>query len=82
MKKESSKPIYRNFSVPEIGFYKDRVKAMNAAYDGFCPVCLHEGLIFGSDSGIWQASKDKMRPGLPYGHPDQIMRWCCTCCNK
>jgi hypothetical protein len=39
-------------------------------------------LVFLSDSGIWQASKDKMKSGLPYGHENQIVGWSCTCSNN
>ena len=81
-RKANAKPVFKNFSVPDISHYKEQVKAMDVSYRGCCPVCYHEGLTFLSDSGIWQTSKDKMRPGFPYGHGDQIVRWCCTCCNK
>jgi len=55
---------------------------MDKKYCGGCPVCCHQGLVFLADSGVWQASKDRMRPGLPYAHEQQIVRWCCTCCNN
>ena len=81
-RKANAKPVFKNFVVPELSAYKELVKGMDAAYSGGCPVCHHQGLTFLSESGIWQASKDKMKPGYPYGHADQIVRWCCTCCNK
>jgi hypothetical protein len=81
-KKSSTSAIWLNFVVPPLGYYKEIIQQMDNDYDGKCPCCLKPELIFLSDSGIWQASKDRMKSGLPYGHTDQIVRWCCTCCNK
>jgi hypothetical protein len=74
--------VWTSFVVPEIEHYRAIVADMDKEYAGLCPCCRHPDLVFLADSGIWQASKDKMKPGLPYAHERQIVRWCCTCCNK
>jgi hypothetical protein len=80
--KSSTSAIWRDFIVPPREYYNAIVEQMDENYEGKCPCCLKPDLIFLSDSGIWQASKDRMKNGLPYGHQDQVVRWCCTCCNK
>jgi len=76
------KPEWKKFEVPDKKHYIAIVNQMDHDYVGCCPVCLHHDLVFLSNSGVWQASKDKTKPGLPYGHKEQVVRWCCTCCNN
>ena len=80
LKKDSA---YKNFVIPDIKCYMSLEQKMYQDYleDPKCKVCLHVDLTFLADSGIWQASKDKMKPGLPYAHPEQQLRYICGCCN-
>ena len=80
--RNKKKPEWKNFKVPDIGYYRKLVQQMVDDYKHHCPVCLHPDLVFLAESGVWQASKDKMKPGLPYGLNEQVLRFCCTCCNK
>jgi hypothetical protein len=83
--KYATSTLWRGFIIPPIRHYQNIIQAMDVAYlkdNGKCPCCLKPNLIFLSNSGIWQASKDRMKRGLPYGHKEQTVRWCCTCCNK
>ena len=85
-KNKSAKSAYwRNFIVPDLAFYESVITQMDADYlanGSKCPCCGHPVLEFLENSGVWQASKDRMKHGLAYGDKYQVNRWCCTCCNK
>ena len=82
-KKLKKGSVYKNFNVPDQEYYTNLEQVMYQGYlkDPKCQVCLHPNLVFLADSGVWQASKDKLKPGLPYGHPEQQLRYICGCCN-
>ena len=84
-KKGESKKVsaYKKFTVPNLQYYIYLEEEMfnNYLKEPMCAVCLHPDLVFLAEGGIWQASKDKEKPGLPYAHAEQKLRYICGCCN-
>ena len=78
-KNKSAKSAYwRKFVVPDLSYYESIITQMDADYlsnGSKCPCCLRSSnsRILGN-SGIWQASKDRMKHGLAYGDKYQVNR--------